>query len=465
MIVKPVCFDAGFIHDRSSKSEVSRRYPDAAGATHRFLGIINYRIKISMQENLEERGVEMASVEELFLGIQESYAEAQARAMEENKSFAKTEFFRFDKLGVYRLRILPIAPNKEDVVERKGYEYPVRQLLMELERPNNGGKQANLYVTVPRATDAGYTLDLIDTYRHLAVNMAKEAGDEKLAEKIGGGSFGGGLRFNYGHAMYIIDLKERTKGIQLCTLSHAQFKELDERKFKLWEKKIAKNPNHPCPISSVYNAYPVEIEKRKNGGKTEYYISIDNESDNEILSKEELTLLMNSPRIPSIIYRYSRYHFEATLEYLKQCDAKYMLRVMDTPEMAEAIETFKGEIPKEDTSSFSFDKRSKDAKDNAQSNALTLDQLFDSYEQITAQGLGDKTEQGQDLRALIRAFIEQEKLPVRVTRSTTNGELLDMIEDAVHGLASADGEPAGEIADKDSDSSEPETTQPDRRRR
>lgn len=419
-----------------------------------------------MQDNLEEKGVEMTSVEELFLGIQESYAEAQARAMEENKSFAKTEFFRFDKLGMYRLRILPIAPSKDDVVERRGYEFPVRQLLMELERPASGGKQPNVYVTAPRATDAGYSLDLIDTYRRLAVGMAKDAGDEKLAEKIGGGSFGGGLKFNYGHAMYIIDLKERTKGIQLLTLSHAQFKELDERKFKLWEKKIAKNPHHPCPISSVYNAYPVEIEKRKNGGKTEYYISIDNESDNEILSKEELLLLVNSPRIPEIIYRYSRYHFEATLEYLKQCDAKYMLKVMDTPEMATAIETFRGEIPKDDTSAFSFDKRTKDAKEHAASNSISLDQLYDRYEELKAQGLDDKTEQGQELRALIRTFIEQEKLSVRVTRSTTNGELLEQIEDAVHELATAASELPGEasVADEDA-AADPEQPQRERRRR
>lgn len=415
--------------------------------------------------------MEMASIEELFLGIQESYAQAQARAIEENKSFTKTEFFRFDKLGVYRLRVLPIAPSKEDSVERKGYEFPVRQLLMELERPAAAGKQPNMYVTVCKATDAGYSLDLIDTYRRLAVNMAKEAGDEKLAEKIGGGSFGGGLKFNYGHALYIIDLKERAKGIQLLTLSHAQFKELDERKFKLWEKKVAKNPHHPCPISSVYNAYPVEIEKRKNGGKTEYYISIDNESDNEILSIEELTLLMSSPRIPEIIYRYSRYHFEATLEFLKQCDAKYMLKVMDTEEMIETIDTFKSEIPKEDTSSFSFDKRSKDAKENAEGNAITLDALFDRYEELKAQGLGDKTEEGQELRGLIRTYIEQEKLSVRVTRSTTNGELLDMIEDAIHDKASGDEESAPEaesasVPDPErATGEEPEEPTPARRRR
>lgn len=410
-----------------------------------------------MQDNLEGNGVEMASVEELFLGLQESYAEAQARAMEENKSFARTEFFRFDKLGVYRLRVLPIAPSKDDAVERKGYEFPVRQLLMELERPTGGGKQPNMYVTVCKATDAGYSLDLIDTYRRIAVDMAKAAGDEKLADKIGGGSFGGGLKFNYGHALYIIDLKERAKGIQLLTLSHAQYKELDERKFKLWEKKVAKNPNHPCPISSVYNAYPVEIEKRKNGGKTEYYISIDNESDNEILSKEELTLLMSSPRIPEIIYRYTRYHFEATLEFLKQCDAKYMLKVMETAEMTETIDTFRSEIPKEDTSSFSFDKRSKDAKDNAEGNAITLDTLFDRFEELTEKGLGDKTEEGQELRALIRTFIEQEKLSVRVTRSTTNGELLDMIEDAIHNKVSGEESTTPEAEPESTSGHDPET--------
>ena len=176
-------------------------------------------------------------------------------------------------------------------------------------------------------------------------------------------------------------------------------------------------------------------------------------------------LLMNSPRIPEIIYRYSRYHFEATLEYLKQCDAKYMLKVMDTPEMNEAIETFKDEIPKDDTSSFSFDKRSKDAKENAESNAITLDALFDRYEEMKAEGLGDKTEQGQELRALIRTFIEQEKLSVRVTRSTTNGELLDMIEDAVHGVSQDEPQPQGEEPAQVEPGMDSDNPQPERRRR
>ena len=408
--------------------------------------------------------MEGASIEDLFLGIQESYAQAQQRALEENKTFAKTEYFRLDKLGIYRLRVLPLAPNPVGTAERSGYEYPVHQMLMELEKPSTGGKPQNMYVSVPRATDAGYSVDILDTYRKLAVSVAKDQGDDKLADKIGGGSFGGGLRFNYGHAMYVLDCGERAKGIQLLTLSHFQFKDLDERKFKLWEKKLVKNPHYPCPISSVYNAYPVEIEKRKNGGKTVYIFSVDNEADNDILSREELNTLMNTARIPEIIYRYSRYQFEATIEYLKQCDRKYGLKVMEMEEMTDAINTLKEELPKEDTSSFSFDKRTKDNKDNAENTRLTLDTLFSRYDELQDQGLGDKTEEGQELRALIRSYIEQENLPVRVTRAMTNGELLDMVEEAIDKAVQAGDEPEEQQPDPEPDEA-PAPAPPARSRR
>ena len=267
-----------------------------------------------MQEH--ENGMENVSVENLFLNVQESYEEAQARAAEENKTFAKTEFFRMDRMGTYHLRILPLAPAADGQIERKSYQYPVHQLILEIEKPSTSGKQQFTYATVTRAIDAGYSLDIIDTYRKLSVDAAKEAGNEKLAEKIAGGSFSGGLKYSYSHAMYILNLDERAKGIQLLTLSHSQFKELDERRFKLWQKKLAKNQAYPCPISSIRDAYPIEVEKKKNGSKTEYLINIDNESEPDILSKEELTLLLNTPRIPEVTLRYSRYQFEATLEFL-----------------------------------------------------------------------------------------------------------------------------------------------------
>ena len=388
---------------------------------------------MQVEENLKDDMQQGMSVEDLFLNSQESYQEAQARAAEENKSFVKTEFFRMDKLGVYRLRILPVAPHADGTTDRKAYEYPVHQLLLELEKPTTGTKAQYMYVSVPRATDAGYSLDIIDTYRKAAITSANENGDEKLAEKIAGGSFGGGLKFGYGHALYVYDMDERAKGIQLLTLSHSQYKDLDERKFKLWSKKLAQNPSYPCPVSSVYNAYPIEIEKKKSGNKTEYLINIDNESDTDVLSKEELTALLNAPRIPEIIYRYSRYQFEATIEFLKQCDKKYGLGVMELEEMKEAVETLRAELSKEDASSFTFDKRSKDSKNNAENSAIGLDDLFDRFDELQEQGLGDKTEEGQELRTLIRGFIEQEKLGIRVTRSTTNQDLLDQIEEAVQG--------------------------------
>lgn len=383
------------------------------------------------EENLDREST--VSVEDLFLASQETYAQAQQRAQEENKAFARTEFFRMDKLGVYRLRVMPIAPSTDGVLARPGYEFPVHQLLLELEKPSTGGKTSYLYVTVPRATDAGYPLDLIDSYRKAAVAEAKAQGDDKLAEKIGGGSFGGGLKYTYSHALYVLDLDERAKGLQLLTLSHSQFKELDERKFKLWQKKLAKNPSYPCPVSSIRDAYPVEIEKKKNGGKTEYLVSIDNESDADILTKEELAALMSAPRIPDIIYRYSRYQAEATVEYLRQCDVRYGLSIMESDEMKEAVETLMAALPKEDTSSFSFDKRTKDNKENPAAGASTLDDLFDRFESLQAEGLGDRTEQGQELRGLIRAYIEQEGLQIRVTRSTSNKDLLEMIEEAMQG--------------------------------
>ena len=56
-----------------------------------------------MQEEEKNNGMEGMSVEEMFLGVQESYQEAQLRAQEENRAFARTEFFRMDKFGTYRL--------------------------------------------------------------------------------------------------------------------------------------------------------------------------------------------------------------------------------------------------------------------------------------------------------------------------------------------------------------------------
>lgn len=398
------------------------------------------------EEKFEEKEQQPLSVFELFAAAEETYEEAQARAAEENKSFVKTEFIKMDKFGVYTFRILPIAPKADGTIDRKSYEYPIHQLLMKIQKPSDNGKQQFTYVSVCRANYAGYKTDLIDTYRKLAIAEAKAQNDDDLAEKLDDG-FKGGVKYDYSHAMYVFDMDERAKGIQLLRLSHSQFKTLDECKFKLWQKKLKKNPKYPCPISSIANAFPVEIEKKKNGSKTEYSINIDNESDVDVLTSEELTALLNAPRIPEVMYRYTRFHFEATLIYLKQCDEQFDLKVMEMDEMKEAIESLKAELPSDDTSSFSFDKKGDgdSDKDNA-SGIITIDSLFNMYDELQEKGLNDKTEEGQELRGKIREFIEQEKLDIRMTRTTTNAMLLDMIEEALQGGTPQNNEPesAGE---------------------
>lgn len=402
------------------------------------------------EERIDEKEKDVLS---LFAGAQETYEEAQARAAEENKSFAKTEFFKMDKIGTYVLRILPIAPNSDGTIDRKSYEYPVHQLLMKINKPD--GKA--IYVSVPRATYAGFKNEIVDTYRKLAVSEAKAKNDDDLAEILEDG-FKGGLKYDYSHAMYIFDIDERAKGVQMLRLSHSQFKDLDDSKFKLWQKKLKKNPKFPCPISSISEAFPVEIEKKKDGKKTVYVINIDNEADPDVLTREELTALLNAPRIPEVIYRYTRYHFEATLVYLKQCDEKYELNIMEMDEMKQSIEALEAEIPADDTSSFSFDKKSKDGDNNDGSSdnsegIITIDILFDMFDDLNDKGLGDKTEEGQELRAKIREFIEQEGLKTRITRATTNSALLDMIEEELQ-----NGTGSSENQNTESDKTEDEQT-------
>lgn len=75
-------------------------------------------------------------------------------------------------------------------------------------------------------------------------------------------------------------------------------------------------------------------------------------------------------------------------------------------------------------------------------------------------------EEGQELRGLIRAFIEQEKLAIRVTRSTTNSDLLDQIEHALEGKESSDEPEDSQKHEEQEDTpAEPETTGRSRRRR
>ncbi|GAB6013641.1 hypothetical protein MK137Hg34_000320600, partial [Viscerimonas tarda] len=114
--------------------------------------------------------------------------------------------------------------------------------------------------------------------------------------------------------IYVLDMNNRSKGIQLLTLSHSLFRDLEDRRSKLWQQALAKNLYAACPVSSVYNAFPVEIEKRRSGNMTEYILSIDSRGESDALSPKELDALMEAPRLPEIISLYSRYGEEKRVE-------------------------------------------------------------------------------------------------------------------------------------------------------
>lgn len=377
-----------------------------------------------LEVNEKDLELQEKSIQDLFSESQESLEEAQARKAEETVSFVKAKYFMMDALGTYNIRILPLSPKSD----RRGYEYPVRQMLLKINNPNQLAKKKQMYVKVCKATEAGYSVDLIDTYKKLALNAVKD--DEDLVKKIKGGTFGGGLAYSYNHAMYIINTDKEADGMMVWEASNGQFKDLEDQKESVWKKMITKtkNPKLPCPISSWNKGYPIEISKKKENNKTEYKFVVDLVSDCYELSEKQLQDLMNAPLLPEIIYRYTKYHLEATIEFLKQYDETSDLHIMDDEEMKNAIETLKGELPADDTSSFSFSSNDEKKEEEDNTDDVTFDKLSAIYDDLQEKGLGDKSEEGQNLRSLIAEYIKGKNLSVSIKRGKSNCDLLDEIE-------------------------------------
>ena len=387
----------------------------------------------------------------LFAENQETYEEAVKKSTDESQSFQRTKHFRMDSAGTYTVRILPLAPTEQPdgsyKLERKGYEYPVKTQVLKLDNPRpTGKKDKQFFVNICHSSYAGLSVDLIDTYLQVAEN--KYGSDEKLMKKIKGSGFDGGLKWNSQRAMYILDLDNREEGIHLLILSYSQYKDLEDRKLAIWKKLLEKNPKCLCPISSLEDAFPVEITRKEENKKTTYTFNIDTISGAEPLSEEEVSSLLETQRIPAAIYRYSRFHMEATIEFLKQYDAKMEMDVMSSKEITEAIEKIKMELHPDDKSHFSFDKKERNSDDNEEPSDNELDSLWNLWEKLNERGIGDKSEEGQDLRDAIREYIDANELNVRVTRVKTNEDLLNDIEDAL------------EVA-KDSSNNEDDVTQSD----
>lgn len=377
------------------------------------------------------------SVFDLFNQCQETYQDAKMKAAAEASQSSK--HFRLASDGTYTLRILPNAPvfdqdGNMQPLDRKSYEYPIRSLVLKLDRPNAKGNTASkpLYASVCKATYAKFSVDLIDTYVAVATDLYGD--DEKLVSKITSNSFDGGLKWDSQRVMYVLDAKKREDGVQLLNLTYSQYKDLEAIKLKTWEKLLKMNPQQPCPISSIENAYIVEITRKTENRHTKYMFDIDTLSGTDKLSEDELQELLDAPRIPDAIYRFTRWHLEAEIEFLKQYDEKLQINVMDDDRVKEAIEKLKLELPESDKSHFTFDSKNRDKNggnndDDNDDEELTIDNLFDRYNDLKEKGLNDKSEEGQELREDIRQYIEDNELTIRVSRVKSNRILLEEIED------------------------------------
>lgn len=372
------------------------------------------------------------SLFDVFAASQETFEDAKKKSSEESSK--RASFFRFAKDGTYAIRILPLAPVQDKdgnflPLERKGYEYPLRSLMLKIENPNKlvKGKPAITYVTVCNAKYAFKDIqaDLIDTY--VSTACEKYADDDKLCKKLREGSFSGGLKWDSRRCMYIIDLDNTGDGIQILQLSYPQYKDLEERKLNLWAKLNKNGKNEPCPISSIDSAFPVEITRKTENGKAGYSFNIDTVSGKDVLDEAILQRLINMPRLPEQIYRYTRYHLEATIAYLTQLDEKFDIEVMGTEAIQNCIAQIKTLLPADDQSHFTLG-GDKDGDDNQES-TLDIDSLWDRYDVLCKADLDDQTAEGQELRTDIMAFIDANKLDVKVSRKKTNEDILNEIED------------------------------------
>lgn len=408
--------------------------------------------------------IKQMSAFDVFAMGQETLDDAKKKSSEESRK--STKYLRITQDGTVAVRVLPLAPVVDAegnvTMPRKGYEYPTKELVLKIKGVDNKGKEKSTFVNV---TNAKYRFpelknDPVDLYVQLVCE--KYADDEALCKKVKGTSFNGGLKYDSKRCMYVFDIDKRGDGLQILQLSFSQYKELEERKLNLWEKLIKKNPKALCPISSIEGAYPLEITRSTENKKTNYSFNIDTLSEDS-LTEDELNALLNAPRIPEAIYKYSRFHLEATIAYLKQYDETADLNIMETEEMKECIDQIKMLLPADDQSHFSVSGKEGDGAGSDANN--TIDGLWATFESLEAEGLDDKSEEGQELRASIMEFIDANGLDIHVSRRDSNYDLLLLVEEEMkagdsEGKAEGDEDkearkPAAKVEDPEDDDDEP----------
>lgn len=376
------------------------------------------------------------NVFELFKQSAQTYEEALAKR-ESEKSIKKIERYRIMSEGKFNVRILPLCPHvgedgKAVPMERKGYEYAVRQQFITVKLPSKGGKTKKMSIPVVQTTQPGVDLpvDLIDTY----VKIAKEYGDDDITKKVTSSGFEGGLKWNYQHAIYVLDLDKSRKGPLMWMCSAAQYHAIEEEKKDVWDElRDAEADNREQdPVASFDAAYPLTITRSEEKKKTEYKFKLKTMGKPDCLSEAELNALLNMPRLDDEIYKYTRYQFEATLEALKQYDEMLDIDVCAQEDFLEAVEKLKAALPKNDTSHFDLASAS-DKSDNKSSKkeVVTIDTLWSESDANDENGFAKDSDEYNELREKILQFIQDNKLDVRVSHSKSNAQLLQDVEDAM----------------------------------
>lgn len=361
------------------------------------------------------------------------------------KGFDKIDRFRTPDEGEYFVRVLPLAPVMDASgkptmpMNRTGFEFQLFSMFLDIDQPaDKKGKVKQLHIPVIRTTQSGVGMstDLLEEYVRIAKDMYSD--DDEVIDLISGSESRHRIRFSNQHVMYVMDMTDGTpKGPMLWTVSHNNYRDIDTERRSVWVKEVGKAdknglPAPECPLCGVRNAWPLTVTR--TGTKfndTKYAFKIDRGEDQVPLEESWMEKLVDLPRIPDEIYRYTRYQFEATLEFLRQYDEKHELAVCQDDEFKEVVEKIKGELSPDDNSHFTLSGKADNKSDNNGSNTITLESLNEQYDYILDNDLGKDSDEYEELQGDIQQFIEDHKLDVIVKRSKKISDILDEIEQAM----------------------------------
>ena len=411
--------------------------------------------------------IKKLSVFDVFAQTAETLQEAEEKSRLE-QGRPQIDRFRTGEDGTYSVRVLPLAPDvirndKGEIIgvkplDQKGFEYSIQQQFLTIQLPGKDDKQRKISVPVIRSSikPIGLSGDLIDTY----IKIAKEkyGSDEKYIEKLTSGGYEGGLKWSHQRAMYVLNLEDKSPKPKLWQVSFSQYKSIDDARIRLWHEELQDNEDAGCPLTSITDAYPLTIVRTTKNKKTEYTFELARKK--RPLQEDEVMALLEAPKIPEIIYHFSRYQLEAEKVALEQYDEIKKTNICQEQEFKDMFEQLLGELPKDDNSHFDLNDAGKKEETTGD---LTLDSLFERYDKIVDEGLPSTSDEYKELREDIRTFVQEKEIDVFLSRSMDNLAMLEAVEKAIEEGAYKKEEPAPE-PEPEKKEEEPEKEAPRRRR-